>query len=152
WIKVGYLRQLSFCLRYRILTLAFLAVILLATVAVLPLVGHEFMPELEEGNVYVRGTFPVNISLDEAADKVRIARAIMRSFPEVELVQSQVGRPDDGTDPSGYYNTEYHVPLKPESEWPLVKEQEGWKARFWPMRRRSKLELVQDMKAELNHV
>jgi cobalt-zinc-cadmium resistance protein CzcA len=149
WIKAGYLQQLSFCLRYRIVALAILVLILLATVAVLPFVGHEFMPELEEGNVYVRGTFPVNISLDEAAEKVRIARAIMRSFSEVELVQSQVGRPDDGTDPSGYYNTEYHVPLKPESAWPRDKEQEGWKVRFWPMRRRSKLELVEDMKAKL---
>jgi hypothetical protein len=61
-----------------------------------------------------RGTFPVNISLNEVSDKVRIARGIMRKYPEVETIVTQVGRPDDGTDPTGFYNTEYFVPLRPE--------------------------------------
>src|SRR5205823_11969656 len=78
-----------------------------------PTLGREFMPELEEGNLYVRGTFPVNVSLDESADKARRARAIIREYGEVELVASQVGRPDDGTDPTGYYNVEFNIPLKP---------------------------------------
>ena len=61
----------------------------------------------------------MNISLDEADQKVTTARAIMTHYPEILLVQSQVGRPDDGTDPSSYYNAEFNVPLRPEREWPI---------------------------------
>src|SRR5262249_60603223 len=86
--------------------------------AALPFLGREFMPELEEGNLYIRGTFPVNISLDEVSGRAREARAIIRSYPEVALVASQVGRPDDGTDPTGFYNAEFSVPLLPEEDWP----------------------------------
>ncbi|HZY88812.1 MAG TPA: efflux RND transporter permease subunit, partial [Gemmataceae bacterium] len=113
--------------------------------------GQEFMPELEEGNLYVRGTFPVNISLDEAADNARRARAVMRKYPEVLLVASQVGRPDDGTDPCGFYNVEFHVPLRPEGEWPAVVAQTGWRAKlFGSHRARTKPELKAAMNEELN--
>ncbi len=149
-LKKIYLGQLRLCLRFRWLTLGVTVAFLVLTLAAIPYLGHEFMPELEEGNVYIRGTFPVNIGLEETADKVKIAREIMRSFPEVVLVASQTGRPDDGTDPTGYYNAEFHVPLKPHEEWEPVKEQTGWKARFWPRRSRTKPELVEDMKAELD--
>src|SRR5262249_42061661 len=82
------------------------------------------------------------------------ARAIMRSdkFPEVQLVASQVGRPDDGTDPSGYYNAEFHVPLRPEGEWPAVKEETGVLRFFRKKRPRTKDELTEDMKAELSTI
>src|SRR5262249_44949273 len=123
--------------------------------------GREFMPELEEGNVYIRGTFPVNISLPEAAEKAATARAILREYPEVELVQSQVGRPDDGTDPTGFYNAEFSIPLRPESEWPAVVERDGWRgwlARhgfswlFSGKRPRSKPELVKAMNDDLDRL
>ena len=65
----------------------------------------------------VRGTFPVNVSLEEAVDKARMARQIMTKYPEVRLATSQIGRPDDGTDPTGYYNVECFVPLMPPDEW-----------------------------------
>src|SRR5262249_41569799 len=94
YLKRSYLRQLDRCLRYRWLTLGVFVALALGTVALLPYLGNEFMPELEEGNLYVRGTFPVNVSLEEAADKARRARAVFRHYPEVKLVQSQVGRPD----------------------------------------------------------
>jgi cobalt-zinc-cadmium resistance protein CzcA len=108
------------------------------------------MPELEEGNLYLRGTFPVNISLEEVSDKVQRARAIMRQYPEVELVASQVGRPDDGTDPTGFYNAEFSLPLKMEKEWPAGKPQTGWRAHlFGSTRPRTKPELVDEMSTEL---
>jgi cobalt-zinc-cadmium resistance protein CzcA len=150
WLKAGYLRQLERCLRHFWLTLALFALLTGITVAGLPFLGGEFMPELDEGNLWIRGTFPVNISLDEASEKVRIARAIMRNYPEVETIVTQVGRPDDGTDPTGFYNTEYFVPLKPEKDWPAVKPQEGWRERLSGSKRaRTKLELITEMNEEL---
>jgi cobalt-zinc-cadmium resistance protein CzcA len=150
FLKRRYLWQLNLCLRFRWVTLGVMAALLAFTVSLAPSLGGEFMPELEEGNLYIRGTFPVNIGLEEAADKAKIAREIMREFPEVELVVSQTGRPDDGTDPTGYYNVEFQVPLKSEKEWPLVKDSEGWRARWQPKRPRTKAELTEEMKAELN--
>jgi cobalt-zinc-cadmium resistance protein CzcA len=92
----------------------------------------------------------VNIALDEAAEKVRLARQIIREFDEVELVASQTGRPDDGTDPTGYYNAEFHVPLKPRDQWLPERDRTGWRKLFWPRRPRTKVELTEDMKAELD--
>ncbi len=63
------------------------------------------MPELEEGNLWIRGTFPINISLEQASKKADQARAIMTKFPEVRSIVCQTGRPDDGTDPTGFYNS-----------------------------------------------
>jgi heavy metal efflux system protein len=151
WLKAGYLRQLQRCLNHRWLTLAIFAVLTGITMATVPFLGGEFMPELEEGNLWIRGTFPVNISLDEVSDKVRIARAIMRKYPEVETIVTQIGRPDDGTDPTGFYNTEYFVPLKPEKQWPAVKPQEGWMKWFRSQRPRTKLELTREMNLELTN-
>jgi cobalt-zinc-cadmium resistance protein CzcA len=152
WLKAGYLRQLERCLNHRWLTLAFFGLLLGASLAIVPFLGHEFMPELEEGNLWIRGTFPLNISLQDVSDKVRIARSIMRRYPEVETIVSQVGRPDDGTDPTGFYNAEFFVPLKAEKEWPKVKAQEGWKKWWRSQRSRSKLELSKEMNEELNNL
>src|SRR5262249_11324951 len=153
---------------HRFLTLSFFGILIAATLFLLfgvptlkkwfpdelawaPTLGREFMPELEEGNLYVRGTFPVNVSLDESADKARRARAIVRQYEEVELVASQVGRPDDGTDPTGFYNVEFSIPLKPEKDWPLVKLEEGWRRLLGHTHRaRTKPELVKAMNAQLD--
>jgi cobalt-zinc-cadmium resistance protein CzcA len=156
WLKRGYLRQLNGCLNHRYLTLGVFAVLIAITAAALPLLGREFMPELEEGNLWIRGTLPVNVSLQDAADTARRARDIMCQFPEVELVQSQVGRPDDGTDPTGFYNLEFSVPLLSEKQWypgPLKAAQErpkqiGSAWRNW-FRGSRKPELVQEMNDKL---
>ncbi len=152
WLKGRYLRMLERCLNHRWLTLGVFGLLTVVTVAALPLLGREFMPELEEGNLYVRATLPVNVALEEAGDKARRAREIMRQFPEVELIQSQVGRPDDGTDPTGFYNVEFSLPLKPEKLWPAdVKPQTGW--RKWlgaKTRARTKPELLKDMNDALS--
>ncbi len=147
----AYLKLLERFLNHRWLTLAiFLGLLGITGLVAYHRLGGEFMPELEEGNLYVRGTFPVNVSLDEAAEVAREVRALMRRYPEVSLVQSQVGRPDDGTDPTGYYNAEFFIPLKPEEEWPAVVPQEGWRGQlFGTMRPRSKPELIKVMNEEL---
>jgi cobalt-zinc-cadmium resistance protein CzcA len=108
-------------------------------VVLFPLLGREFMPHLEEGNFWIRATLPMSISLDKSASYVGRMRRILRGcpeddkvpcddahrkYPEVESVVSQLGRPDDGTDVSGFYNIEFFAPLKSFDEWPrgLTKE------------------------------
>ncbi len=81
------------------------------------LLGLEFLPKLEEGNLWIRATLPSTISLEEGNTYVNRMRRIVSTFPEVESVVSQHGRPDDGTDAAGFFNAELFVPLKPTSEW-----------------------------------
>ncbi len=80
--------------------------------------GREFMPKLEEGNFWIRATLPMSISLEQSAQYVGRMRAIIGGSPAVESVVSQLGRPDDGTDVSGFNNIEFFAPLKPTDEWP----------------------------------
>ncbi len=150
FLKKRYLRQLEICLNHRALTLAVFGAILLATLVMVPALGREFMPELEEGNLWIRGTFPVNVALDEVSDRVAIAREIMGHYPEVETIVAQIGRPDDGTDPTGFYNVEFFVPLKPQTDWPKLKPTAGWRTLFRSSRPRSKAELTQEMNEELS--
>ncbi len=82
------------------------------------LLGLEFLPKLEEGNLWIRATLPPTISLQEGNAYVNEMRRLIRSRPEVESVVSQHGRPDDGTDAAGLFNAEFFAPLKPISEWP----------------------------------
>ncbi|MCC8429320.1 CusA/CzcA family heavy metal efflux RND transporter [Reyranella aquatilis] len=80
-------------------------------------VGLEFLPKLEEGNIWLRAALPPSVSLDEGNGYVNRMRRLVKSFPEVETVVSQHGRPDDGTDPDGFSNAEFFVPLKPADKW-----------------------------------
>jgi cobalt-zinc-cadmium resistance protein CzcA len=151
WLKAGYLRNLELCLDYRWITVAVFGAILAVTVFyAIPRTGREFMPELEEGNLWIRGTFPLNASLEHVTAGASRARAILASYPEVESAVIQIGRPDDGTDPTGFYNVEIFVPLLPDRRWLRVREQTGW--RRWlrgATRSRSKEELVQEMNERL---
>ncbi len=133
--------QLNWVLNHRIAGLVVAMSLLAITLGVVPFLGREFMPELEEGNMVVRGTFPVNIALDETARYARIARKILMSYPEVAVVASQIGRPDDGMDPSGAFEMQCFVPLKPPNEWPIPPGRN---------KRRSKPELVDDLNEELS--
>ncbi|HEX7602539.1 MAG TPA: efflux RND transporter permease subunit, partial [Polyangiaceae bacterium] len=102
-------------------------------IAIFPFLGAEFMPKLEEGNFWIRATLPTSISLEQSTKYVGRMRDILRGcpedktvvcteknqkYPEMDTVISQVGRPDDGTDVSGFYNIELFAPLKPFDEWP----------------------------------
>src|SRR5262249_48156580 len=83
------------------------------------------------------------------ADKTRRARQILRQYPEVALVASQVGRPDDGTDPTGFYNAEFSIPLHPEKEWPAVVPRTGW-LRWLGARARTKPEPIDAMNQQMH--
>ena len=117
WLKDRYAKGLDFCLEHRWGTLWVAAGVLAATLLITPLVGAEFMPQLDEGALWVRATMPYTISFDESAKVAPKVRAILKSFPEVTTVASELGRPDDGTDPTGFFNVEFFVGLKPYSEW-----------------------------------
>jgi heavy metal efflux system protein len=112
-----YTPVLQFAVGNRVLTLAgAISVLLLAGLAVRSL-GLEFLPKLEEGNLWIRATMPSTISLEEGNGYVNRMRAVISSFPEVESVVSQHGRPDDGTDAAGFFNAEFFAPLRPMNKW-----------------------------------
>ncbi len=90
-----------------------LAVVLMAS----GVIGSEFLPHLDEGAIWVRGTLAPSTGPTEGVRIANEARVLLASFPEVTVVTSQVGRPDDGTDTTGFFNTEYFVDLKPKAEW-----------------------------------
>ena len=90
-----------------------LAVFLMAS----GVIGSEFLPHLDEGAIWVRGTLAPSTGPSEGVRVANQARIVLASFPEVTLVTSQVGRPDDGTDTAGFFNTEYFVDLKPKDQW-----------------------------------
>jgi cobalt-zinc-cadmium resistance protein CzcA len=167
-LKTNYLRQLERCLKHRALTLTIFLILITGTALLLPAwpgnvifaklgladdykgLGREFMPELEEGNLWIRCTAPLNQTLERNVEIARQSRTIIASYPEVESIVSQSGRPDDGTDPCGFYNTEYFVPLRPAKDWPAVTEQTRWRRwLFGANRPRTKEELVEAMNEEL---
>jgi len=93
------------------------AVVLAVFLMVSGVIGSEFLPHLDEGAIWVRGTLAPSTGPSEGTRVMNQARIILASFPEVTQVVSQVGRPDDGTDTAGFFNTEYFVDLKPKEEW-----------------------------------
>jgi cobalt-zinc-cadmium resistance protein CzcA len=150
-LKVRYLNMLKLCLRFRWATIGVMGGLIVGTCFLVPHLGNEFMPELEEGNLWIRGTSSLNTNLEWGSHVAKQARAIMMSYPEVEQVVSQLGRPDDGTDSCGFYNCEYFVPLKPQSEWPAMIKRTGvarWV--YGEYRPRSKPELIKAMNDELD--
>ena len=108
----------------RTTTLALFGTPVALCIALLPLLGREFMPKLEEGNFWIRATLPTSVSLETSSRFVGRMREIIGTHPEVTTVVSQLGRPDDGTDVSGFYNIELFAPLTPLDQWPhgLTKE------------------------------
>ncbi len=105
-------------LRWPKLTLGFILILLVSVLSLFPLLGGQFLPKLEEGNIWTHALMPQTISLEHGAVLVDRMRAVFRSFPEVGTVVSQLGRPDDGTETTGFYNVEFSVDLKPQSQWP----------------------------------
>jgi len=115
---------LNFALKNRMVTLSGAALLFGVALIVIQMLGLEFLPKLEEGNFWIRATMPPSISLEEANGYVNQMRQIIKGFPEVVTVISQNGRPDDGTDATGFFNAEFFVPLKPSSEWPSGTDKE----------------------------
>ena len=100
------------------LTLLAIGLILAAGLSFSRYLGGEFLPKLEEGNIWARATLPLTTSLINSDGIARGARRTFLSFPEVKDVVSETGRPDDGTDTTGFFNIEFFVDPKPEDEWP----------------------------------
>ena len=116
-IKSAYTDGLDVCLAHPWGTTVAAFILSAASLLLVPSIGAEFMPKLDEGALWVRATMPYSISFDEAAKIAPRVREILRSFPEVTTVASELGRPDDGTDPTGFFNAEFFVDLKPYSQW-----------------------------------
>ena len=116
-IKKIYTRGLDVCLAHPWGVTFASAILLAGSLLLIPRIGAEFMPHLDEGALWVRATMPYSISFGESAKIAPKVRDILRSFPEVTTVASELGRPDDGTDPTGFFNVEFFVGLKPYSQW-----------------------------------
>lgn len=107
----------AWCFKMRRLMLPFTLATLLLSLGCFTILGTEFLPELNEGAIYVRATGPLSISLEQSVQTANAMRKIFLSFPEVKQVMSQTGRPNDGTDATGFYNIEFHVDIFPEDKW-----------------------------------
>ncbi len=138
WLTNGYRHAATWAIEHRYVTVsgAILALGLTAFLAFSGVIGSEFLPHLDEGAIWVRGTLAPSAGPTEGVAVMNQARVILAAFPEVTQVVSQVGRPDDGTDSTGFFNTEYFVDLKPKAEWR-------------PVFRQNKDELIAAMDREL---
>ncbi|WP_447974827.1 efflux RND transporter permease subunit [Nitrospira sp. Kam-Ns4a] len=116
-VRRAYLSALRWALGHEAFVIAVAVALVGLALGVVPLLGGEFMPALEEGNLWVRATMPVDISFAQAGEIATLVRGIFREFPEVTSVVSQLGRPDDGTDPTSFFNAEFLVNLKPRKDW-----------------------------------
>src|SRR5258707_4880760 len=125
-----YVPVLNWAVENRRLVMAGAVGLVVMTIVFSRFLGLEFLPKLEEGNLWIRATLPPTISLQEGNAYVNEMRKMIRSFPEVESVVSQHGRPDDGTDAAGLFNAEFFAPLKPASEWPDTHDKEELTARL----------------------
>src|SRR6202046_1020828 len=113
WMKRKYAAPLDWAFNRPKTTIAIAALIFGATLLLVPFIGGEFMPHLDEGAMWVRATMPYTISFEEAAKFAPQIRKILMSYPMVTEVGSELARPDDGTDPTGFFNCEFYVGLKP---------------------------------------
>ena len=133
----GYREALRWSLRNPVPVLVGSVGLLLLSGLIAPRLGTEFLPHLDEGNLWIRATMPTTISYSEASRVVPKMRAVMAGYQPVRLVVSQMGRPDDGTDATGFYNAEFLVDLKPYEQW------NGF---------RSKDDLIKKMNADLSQI
>ncbi len=123
----------SFCFKARKIVFPVAIAALVISLGCFTLLGTEFLPELNEGAIYVRATGPLSISLKESVKLANEMRRVFKSFPEVKQVMSQTGRPNDGTDATGFYNIEFHVDIFPEGDkvhWKLKETKEELIARM----------------------
>jgi cobalt-zinc-cadmium resistance protein CzcA len=139
WVKRLYARHLDWALDHRALTLGIALAVFGGALLLVPLIGGEFMPHLDEGALWVRATMPYTISWQEAAKIAPQIRHILMSYPQVTEVGSELGRPDDGTDPTGFFNCEFYVGLKPYND-------KAWKT--GPIR--NKAQLIKSINGKLS--
>ena len=141
FLRTRYQRSLGWAIHHRLVVFGTIG-LLFASVAYLVVagkIGSEFLPHLDEGRLWARGTLAPSTGLTEGEAVTTQARRIFASFPEVKQVVTQVGRPDDGTDSALFANTEYFIDLKPKKEWR-------------PVFRQDKEELVRAMDREVEKI
>jgi len=112
-----YGRALGLAIRWRWVTAGVAVAALAGTVLVARTIGSEFLPHLDEGAIWARGTLATSMGPSEGIRVMNAARIAFAKFPEVTTVVSQIGRPDDGTDYTGFFNTEYFIDLRPKEQW-----------------------------------
>ena len=119
WLTTRYRGAVYWAIRRRYVTVGIAVCLFLCSLFLWfgPLIGSEFLPHLDEGALWVRGTLAPSVGPDESIRVMNQARIVLCSFPEVRDCWSQAGRPDDGTDHTNFFNTEYFVDLKPKEEW-----------------------------------
>ena len=139
WIRDFYAKCLDWCLAHPKVTLVTSTGIFLASLLLVPSIGGEFLPHLDEGALWVRATMPYTISLEDAAKFAPQVRNILNQYPQVTVVGSELGRPDDGTDATGFFNCEFYVGLKPYDD-------KSWKSGSI----HSKEELTKDLEKKLD--
>ena len=122
WYRKGV--GLAIKARWVTVGIAAFGLVVVAYLATSGVIGSEFLPHLDEGAIWVRGTLAPSTGPDEGTRVADQARLALAAFPEVTVVTSQVGRPDDGTDTTGFFDTEYFVDLKPKEQWRPVFHQE----------------------------
>jgi cobalt-zinc-cadmium resistance protein CzcA len=125
WMARGYGRILDTAFQRKFVTLASAACLFVLAIVAGRSLGLEFLPTLEEGNFWIRATMPPSISLEAGNETVNKIRQLLRTYPEIETVASHQGRPDDGTDPIGFFNAEFFAPLKPHDQWPKGVDKES---------------------------
>jgi heavy metal efflux system protein len=116
WVRRKYASELDWCLDHPKTTVLLAAAIFGLTLLLVPFIGGEFMPHLDEGALWIRATMPYTISFEEAAKLSPEVREMLMKYPMVTDVGSELGRPDDGTDPTGFFNDEFYVGLRPYSD------------------------------------
>jgi cobalt-zinc-cadmium resistance protein CzcA len=112
-VRDGYGKRLEWCLDHPKMTLLVGTLIFAATLLLIPLIGGEFLPHLDEGALWVRATMPYTISFEDSSTFAPKIRDLLSKYPQVTVVGSELGRNDDGTDPTGFFNCEFYVGLKP---------------------------------------
>jgi cobalt-zinc-cadmium resistance protein CzcA len=119
WITDHYRRSATWAIEHRLVTvgIAVCALLLAAFLGLSGVIGSEFLPHLDEGAIWARGTLAPSTGPTAGVETMNRARVVLAAFPEVTKVVSQVGRPDDGTDATGFFNTEYFVDLLPKDKW-----------------------------------
>ncbi|OLB98145.1 MAG: hypothetical protein AUH30_08765, partial [Candidatus Rokubacteria bacterium 13_1_40CM_68_15] len=117
WLRRPYGPAIRWCVRRPLVPLLGAGGLFVLALIVFALLGKEFLPELDEGDLWLRVKFPIGISLEGAQPYVHRIRERLLTFPEVRVVVSQLGAPDDGTDPNGPDNCEFYIGLRPRDEW-----------------------------------
>ncbi|MCD7851610.1 MAG: CusA/CzcA family heavy metal efflux RND transporter [Parabacteroides sp.] len=117
WVNRAATGLFDRCHAHKRMTIAVTTLVAAVGLWCFTLLGTEFLPQLNEGSIYIRATLPQSISLDESVKLANQMRRTLASYPEVRQVLSQTGRPNDGTDATGFYNIEFHVDIYPEKEW-----------------------------------